>query len=83
VVNPARQLGPAVLAGQTTDLWIYLTAPIVGAVLGAGLHHLLYRRFKTRQPLTYRLAGSRESGGLHEVHTVRRRLPWMKHEVSA
>jgi glycerol uptake facilitator-like aquaporin len=63
VVNPARQFGPAVLAGQTTDLWIYLTAPIVGAVLGAGLHHLLYRRFKTRQPLTYKLAGSRESGG--------------------
>jgi hypothetical protein len=59
VVNPARQFGPAVLADKGTDLWIYLTAPIVGAVLGAGLHHLLYRRFKTRQPLTYKLAGSR------------------------
>jgi glycerol uptake facilitator-like aquaporin len=59
VVNPARQFGPAVLANQGTDLWIYLTAPIVGAALGAGLHHLLYRRFKTRQPLTYKLAGSR------------------------
>jgi glycerol uptake facilitator-like aquaporin len=57
VVNPARQFGPAALAGQTTDLWIYLTAPITGAVLGAGLHHLLYRRFRTRQPLTYKLAG--------------------------
>jgi glycerol uptake facilitator-like aquaporin len=66
VVNPARQFGPAVLASQTTDLWIYLTAPIVGAVLGAGLHHLLYRRFKTRQPLTYKLAGAsrrQKSGG--------------------
>jgi glycerol uptake facilitator-like aquaporin len=59
VVNPARQFGPAVLADQGTDLWVYLTAPIVGAVLGAGLHHLLYRRFQTRQPLTYKLAGSR------------------------
>jgi glycerol uptake facilitator-like aquaporin len=59
VVNPARQFGPAVLAEQGKDLWIYLTAPIVGAVLGAGLHHLLYRRFKTRQALTYILAGSR------------------------
>src|SRR5580698_1429554 len=57
--NPPRQFGPAVFAGQTTDLWIYLTAPIVGAVLGAGLHHLLYRRVKTRQPLTYKLAGPR------------------------
>jgi hypothetical protein len=40
---------------------IYLTAPVAGAVLGAGLHHLLYRRFKTRQPLTYKLAGARSS----------------------
>jgi hypothetical protein len=30
-------------------------------LLGAGVHHLLYRRFKTRQPLTYKLAGSRTS----------------------
>jgi glycerol uptake facilitator-like aquaporin len=59
VVNPARQFGPAAWAGQTLDLWIYLTAPVVGAVLGAGLHHLLYRRFKLRQPLTYQLAGPR------------------------
>jgi hypothetical protein len=58
VVNPARQFGPAVLADQGTDLWIYLTAPIVGAVFGAGFHHLLYRRFRTRQPLTCKLAGS-------------------------
>jgi glycerol uptake facilitator-like aquaporin len=59
VVNPARQFGPALLAGKGTDLWVYLTAPILGAVLGAGLHHLLYRRFKTREPLTYKLAGAR------------------------
>ena len=74
VVNPARQFGPAVFAGRTNDLWIYLTAPIVGAVLGAGLHHLLYRRFKTRQPLTYRLAGSRApraEGGAGRAAKVR------------
>ena len=39
-INPARQLGPAVLAGQTTDLWIYLTAPVLGALAGA----IAYRR---------------------------------------
>jgi glycerol uptake facilitator-like aquaporin len=60
VDNPSRQFGPAVLAEKGTDLWIYLTAPIVGAVLGASLHHLLYRRFQTRQPLTYKLAGPRK-----------------------
>ncbi|MEU6341049.1 aquaporin [Streptomyces sp. NPDC046977] len=43
-INPARQFGPAVLSGQTTDLWIYLVAPVLGAVAGAWLHRLLARR---------------------------------------
>lgn len=42
-VNPARQLGPALLAGHTEDLWIYLPAPILGAALGAGLDRILGR----------------------------------------
>ncbi len=33
-MNPARSLGPAVVSGTVDDLWIYLTAPLVGAVLG-------------------------------------------------
>ncbi|MGV6806604.1 MAG: MIP/aquaporin family protein [bacterium] len=32
-MNPARSLGPAVVSGQLSDLWIYLTAPVVGAAL--------------------------------------------------
>ncbi|KAA0077258.1 hypothetical protein CIW52_32280 [Mycolicibacterium sp. P9-64] len=44
-INPARQFGPAALSGQTTDLWIYLTAPVLGAFLGAAVHHLLKTRF--------------------------------------
>lgn len=55
--NPARQWGPALLSAQGTDLWIYLVAPVLGAVLGAGLHHLLIRRFNTHQPLSYNLSG--------------------------
>ncbi|MFE4925143.1 MIP/aquaporin family protein [Streptomyces sp. NPDC056661] len=50
-INPARQFGPAALAGQGTDLWIYLVAPVLGAVLGAWLHHLLSRR----RPLTHKV----------------------------
>ncbi|WP_063756431.1 MIP/aquaporin family protein [Streptomyces sp. NRRL S-1824] len=50
-INPARQFGPAALAGQSTDLWIYLVAPVLGAVLGAWLHHLLSRR----RPLTHKV----------------------------
>lgn len=38
-VNPARSIGPALLGGDLSKLWIYLVAPIVGAVVAA----LVYR----------------------------------------
>ncbi|MEV0993317.1 aquaporin [Streptomyces sp. NPDC049949] len=41
--NPARQFGPALMSGATAGLWIYLAAPVLGAVLGAGAHHRLRR----------------------------------------
>lgn len=34
-MNPARSLGPALVSGNTHGLWIYLTAPLLGAALGA------------------------------------------------
>jgi len=34
-MNPARSLGPAIASGTYTDLWIYLLAPTVGALVGA------------------------------------------------
>ena len=41
-VNPARSFGPAVLAGGTaiSQLWLFIVAPAVGAVLGALLFRL-------------------------------------------
>ncbi|MBF8289919.1 MAG: aquaporin [Chloroflexi bacterium] len=33
-VNPARALGPALVSGDLSGIWIYLTAPFVGAVVG-------------------------------------------------
>ena len=32
-MNPARSLAPAVISGHTEHLWIYIAAPIIGAVL--------------------------------------------------
>ena len=44
-VNPARSLGPALVVGGTalTQVWLFIVAPLVGGVLAAGLHRLLYR----------------------------------------
>ena len=39
--NPARSIGPALAAREFGDLWIYLTAPFAGALLGAVLYELL------------------------------------------
>jgi MIP family channel proteins len=43
-MNPARSLGPALVAADVADLWLYLVAPPLGAALGA---------------LTYRWIGAR------------------------
>lgn len=32
-INPARSLGPAVVAGNWESLWLYLLAPVIGAAL--------------------------------------------------
>lgn len=38
-MNPARSLGPALVAGQMNALWLYLIAPTIGAVSG----HFAYK----------------------------------------
>jgi MIP family channel proteins len=40
-VNPARSLGPMVVALDFTSVWLYILGPIIGGVMGA----LLYDRF--------------------------------------
>jgi MIP family channel proteins len=40
-MNPARSLGPAVASAEGSSLWLYLTAPFVGAALGALAYQLL------------------------------------------
>jgi aquaporin NIP len=36
-MNPARSLGPALVSGHFESLWIYLAAPVIGALLAVPL----------------------------------------------
>src|SRR5215213_7264119 len=47
-LNPARTLGPMIVAGQFTAIWVYIVGPIVGAVLAA----LAYDRFASQSDAT-------------------------------
>ena len=40
-MNPARSLGPALAAADFTSSWVYLTAPLLGAVIAAATYQLL------------------------------------------
>jgi aquaporin NIP len=40
-MNPARSLGPAIVSGQFSSLWIYLLAPIAGAMTAVPVFNLL------------------------------------------
>jgi glycerol uptake facilitator-like aquaporin len=57
--NPARQFGPATLSGETRFLWIYLLAPMVGALLAARLRQFIQSH---RFVLTHRLCGTNRDG---------------------
>jgi MIP family channel proteins len=46
-VNPARAIGPMILAGQFTDWWAYLTAPVAGGALAVALYDRFLRAGNT------------------------------------
>lgn len=48
-VNPARSLGPALVVGGTalSQVWLFLVAPLVGAILAAIIHAVLYPSVET------------------------------------
>ncbi|KAK8556079.1 hypothetical protein V6N13_070148 [Hibiscus sabdariffa] len=41
-LNPSRSIGPAIVSRNFENIWIYLTAPIIGAVLGALMYKFLH-----------------------------------------
>lgn len=41
-VNPTRSLAPAVVSGTYASLWVYLTGPFIGSILGWGVYRFLH-----------------------------------------
>jgi len=39
-MNPARSIAPAVVSGEIKQLWIYVVAPVTGALLAIVIHKL-------------------------------------------
>ena len=50
-VNPARSLGPALLQGgkALSQVWVFILAPLVGAVLAALFYHYVLEEKKSRR----------------------------------
>ena len=40
-MNPARSIAPAIVSGNFNSLWIYIFAPIIGAILASSIWKLL------------------------------------------
>ena len=40
-LNPARWFGPALIAGDWTNIWLFIGAPVIGAVLAGSIYQLV------------------------------------------
>ncbi len=49
-LNPARSLGPALLSGSFQDLWVYIVAPMVGALIAAGIDSVIHGSNRSQLP---------------------------------
>ena len=46
-MNPARSFGPALVAGEWHDFWIYIVGPLIGAFAAAFAYELVRGRDAT------------------------------------
>jgi aquaporin Z len=43
-MNPARSLAPALLSGNCRSLWVYLTAPFIGAIIAVTAYQVVQKK---------------------------------------
>jgi MIP family channel proteins len=47
-MNPARTFGPALVAGEWSDFWVYVAGPLAGAIIAATLYWVAFLRVRER-----------------------------------
>lgn len=50
-MNPARSIGPAVVANEFKNLWVYILAPIFGALTATIIYSLLRQPKQEQQDI--------------------------------
>lgn len=48
-MNPIRSITPAVVSGIPNDLWLYLTAPFIGAAIVGVIYYKKFSKFKRQE----------------------------------
>lgn len=58
-LNPARSIGPAIVAGNLSDIWIYIIGPILGAAVAAVVARYVFNPLAPERPAPSRNTGRR------------------------
>jgi aquaporin Z len=51
-MNPARSLAPALVSGNMEHLWVYVTAPVLGAAFAILVYKILHATRETANGVT-------------------------------
>ncbi len=70
-LNPARSLGPAIVAANPHALWVYIVGPLAGAVLAVAVRRLLWPDLVPLTAKLFHLAGDRPTSLGHFPREVR------------
>lgn len=62
-MNPARSLAPAAVSADWADLWLYIAAPLAGALVGTALYELLRGHRRASPAVPDAIAGPAPAGG--------------------